>query len=36
MAISTFQSYLMIGSGSGTSITWSNPVPVKESPDLGA
>lgn len=36
MAISTFQSYLMIGSGSGSSITWTNPVPVKESPDLGA
>lgn len=32
--ISSFQTYLMVGSGSGT-ITWSKLVDIKEFPDLG-
>lgn len=36
MAISTFQSYLMYATGSGTPSTWLNMCPVKETPDLGA
>lgn len=35
MAISTFMTYLMLGSGTGT-ITWSNLCPIKDFPDLGA
>ena len=36
MAISTFQSYLMYSTASGTPSSWTNLFPVKETPDLGA